>query len=691
MPQNHKTKPNRLINEKSPYLLQHAYNPVDWFPWGKEALEKAKTEDKPIFVSIGYSTCHWCHVMEKECFEDPQVADLINEAFICIKIDREERPDLDAQYMAVCQAMGRNCGWPLNVLLTPGLEPFFVASYIPKFSRMGVVGMMDLVPQITQIWRTQRRHVELVGADIKSRIQAMEKRIPQETLGNEIFKETFEQLSRDYDSENGGFGYAPKFPRPHNLLFLLRYYHQTGEKSAKLMIKQTLKKMWRGGIFDQIGFGFHRYSTDRYWLVPHFEKMLYDQALLALAFTEAYQAFRDEDFAEAAKQTLDYVLRELFEPNGGFYSAQDADSEGEEGKYYLWTVDQVLDVLLPTEAELTFRVYNLNPKGNYYEGRNLNGKNILHLTQPLKEIARQEGLALAELKEKLNKIKMRLFEERRKRIPPITDDKILTDLNGLIVAALAKAGSILDEEKYIHAAQKTVEFLENKLLVNNVLYHRFAKGEAAIEGFLDDYACLIYGLLHLYEATLQGQYIQQADRLAKIMIDKFWEQKDAGFYQTRNNESTLPPLKQIYDGAIPSGNSIAFYDLMLLSRLTNEPKYEKMAIQMNSTFADEIQGSPHVFTFFLSSLYLQLDKSYSVVLVGDQQEKNIQNMLHALRKHYLPNVIVQLKTTSKDSGYSQINGEATVYVCQNQTCLAPTNSIELMLKSVGVNQENIKS
>jgi uncharacterized protein YyaL (SSP411 family) len=682
LPQTHENKPNRL---------QHAHNPVDWFPWSQEALDKAQAEDKPIFLSIGYSSCHWCHVMEKECFEDPHVADLMNEAFVCVKVDREERPDLDADYMAVCQAMGRNCGWPLNILLTPTLNPFFAASYIPKSSRQGLVGMLDLVPQIMQIWKTQRRHMELVGADIKSRIQAMEKRIPQKALGKEIFQEAFEQLSRDYDSGNGGFGYAPKFPRPHNLLFLLRYYSQTGEKSARLMIEETLKRMWQGGIFDQVGFGFHRYSTDNHWLVPHFEKMLYDQALLALTYTEAFQATSEKSFAEAAKETLDYVLRDLAGKDGGFYSAQDADSEGEEGKYYLWTVDQILDVLSPADAELAFHVYGLNPKGNYYEGRSLNGKNILHIAEPLDELASYEGLTLTELNSRLKGINAALFEVRKKRSPPMTDDKILADLNGLIIGALAKAGSILGETKYLEAAQKTAEFILKRMRKDGVLYHRYAKGEVAIEGFLDDYACLIYGLCHIYEATFQESYLQEATELTRTMIAKFWDTKDGGFYQTQNSQSTMPRLKQVYDGATPSGNSVALYNLLWLSKLANEPKYEAMATQMSETFADEIQGSPRAFTFFLSALQLQVGLSYNVVLVGNQKEKSTQDMLAALRRHYLPTTIIQLKTSSANSGYQQINGKATAYVCQNQTCLQPTNSIELMLKHVDVNQEKNKS
>ncbi len=682
---NQENKPNRLINEKSLYLLQHAYNPVDWFPWNQEALDKAKEADKPVFLSIGYSSCHWCHVMEKECFQDQQVAALMNGAFVCIKVDREERPDLDAAYMAVCQAMGRNCGWPLNILLTPKLNAFFAASYIPKHSRGGLVGMLDLVPQIMQIWKSQRQQLEMVGVDVQNRIAVMEKRTPQKALDKKILQDTYEQLAREYDSENGGFGFAPKFPRPHNLLFLLRYYARTGDKSARLMVEETLNKMRLGGIYDQVGFGFHRYSTDERWLVPHFEKMLYDQALLAIAYLEAFQATDAKRYAEAAKETLDYVLRDLAGKDGGFYSAQDADSEGEEGKYYLWTVDEVLDTLPAADAELAFHIYGLNPEGNY-----LNGKNILHIAEPLDQLAPYEGLTLQELISRLHGIRALLFEARKKRVPPAIDDKVLTDLNSLMIAALAKTGSTLNEPKYIEAAQQTAEFILKHMQKDGVLYHRYAKGETAIEGFLDDYSFLAFGLCQLYEATFQEQYLHVAADLTRTMITKFWDHNDGGFYQTQNSQSTMPKLKQVYDGATPSGNSIALYDLLWIGRLTNEPKYEEMATQMTEIFAEDIEAAPQAYTFFLSALELLTGPSYSAVIVGNL--KDASNMLDALRKHYLPTTIIQLKPPSNAGlGYQQIDGKATAYICQNQTCLPPTNSTELMLKQLGVNQENIKS
>ena len=690
MQSNYEKKPNRLINEKSPYLLQHAYNPVDWYPWGQEALDKAKAEDKPIFLSIGYASCHWCHVMEEECFNDQQVADQLNQAFVCIKVDREERPDLDAAYMAVCQAMGRNCGWPLNILMTPKLNPFFAASYIPKHSRAGLVGMLDLVPQVMQIWKLQRSQLEIVGADIKSRIEAMEKRTPQKELGKEILQDAYDRLTLDFDKENGGFGTAPKFPRPHNLLFLLRYYARTGQKNALAMVEKTLRQMRLGGIFDQIGFGFHRYSTDAVWLVPHFEKMLYDQALLTLAYIEAYQATGAGKFRLTAKETIDYLVRDLSSPEGGFYSAQDADTEGQEGKFYLWTMQEVVDALPPSDADLAVHLFGLTAEGNYIDDSGKrNGKNILHLPLALEETATLNNLTLDQLIARLGTIRNKLFETRKKRVTPAKDDKILTDWNGLIIAALAKTSQVLGEQKYSQTASETADFLLKHMRgENGLLYHRFAKGERAVEGFLDDYAFFVYGLIELYQANFKEEYLQAAADLTKTMMTKFWDEKNGGFYQTQNSEAAMPKIKQLYDGAVPSGNSVALQDLLWLSRLTNEPTYDTMAVQMTRTFAQEIEGAPEAYTFFLSATDFLIGPSYSVILVGDLKQKDTSDMLSALRKHYLPSTVIALKHPSKAGlDYQQIEGKATAYVCQNQTCLPPTNSLTLMLEQIGVKQE----
>jgi uncharacterized protein len=686
-------KPNRLINEKSPYLLQHAYNPVDWYPWSQEAFEKAKTENKPIFLSIGYSTCHWCHVMEKECFEDEEVAKLLNLAFVCIKVDREERPDLDAAYMAVCQAMGRSCGWPLNILMTPKMNPFFAASYIPKDSMRGLTGMMELVPQVLEIWRMRRAELEIVGADIKSRIEAMEKRTPENDLGKEILLEGYDMLARDFDSEHGGFGTAPKFPRPHSLLFLLRYWKRSGDKNALAIVEKTLRQMRLGGIFDQIGFGFHRYSTDAEWLVPHFEKMLYDQALLTLAYTEAYQATSAGKFKLTAKETIDYALRDLESPEGAFYSAQDADTEGEEGKFYLWTMREIVDVLEPADADLAVHMFGLSAEGNYFDAsiRERNGTNILHLAEPLDEIAAAKGLTLDELIVRLGKIRNALFEERKKRVAPATDDKVLTDWNGLMVAALARASQVLGEQRYLQAAVKTADFVLSRMRgEDGALFHRFAKGERAVEGFLDDYAFFVFGLVEVYAASFQDKYLQAAEALTKIMVAKFWDGKNGGFYQTQTKlDASVPRMKQVYDGAVPSGNSVALLNLLWLSRLTMNQTYEELAVKLIKAFSNEVQGAPEGYTWLLAGIDFQAGPAESVIVAGDLKEKDTLDMFEALKRHYMPNLVVSLKAPDKTGlGYQKIEGKATAYVCRDQRCLPPTNSVQKMLELLGLPQGN---
>jgi uncharacterized protein YyaL (SSP411 family) len=436
-------KANRLLSEKSPYLLQHAYNPVDWYPWSTEAFDRAKVEDKPVFVSIGYSSCHWCHVMEKESFEDSEVADLLNKAFVCVKVDREERPDIDAAYMAACQAMGRSCGWPLNVIITPEKKPFFVGSYIPKENRYGTIGLLSLVPQIEELWKNRRVELEAMGTEINEQINAKPTSIEQEQLGQKELDEAYDQLYLAFDHDNAGFGSAPKFPTPHNLLFLLRYYNRTKQPAALTMVERTLRNMRLGGIFDQVGLGFHRYSTDAKWLVPHFEKMLYDQALLALAYVEAYQVTGAMKFMVSARETLDYVLKDLASPEGGFYSAEDADSEGEEGKFYLWTLEEI-KATLPTEfADFAVRLFDVKVEGNYVEqGRGRTGRNILYLAVPLEQMAIEGNITVDEVIAKLGKTVALLNQARQKRVHPAKDTKVLTDWNGLTIAALARTSQV---------------------------------------------------------------------------------------------------------------------------------------------------------------------------------------------------------------------------------------------------------
>jgi uncharacterized protein YyaL (SSP411 family) len=565
--------------------------------------------------------------------------------------------------------------------MTPNLNPFLAASYIPKQSRPGVIGMLNLIPHISQTWKNQRAQLETVGEDIKSRFSAQEKREPEQ-LSNQILQDTFDRLKLDYDPDNGGFGSAPKFPTPHKLLFLLSYYRQTGEQKALVMAEKTLRLMRLGGIFDQVGLGFHRYSTDEQWLVPHFEKMLYDQALLALAYVEAYQATGAGKFMITAKEVMDYCLRDMQDTQGGFYSAQDADSEGEEGKYYLWTTQEIQNVLSEEDYTLATELFWLKPEGNYLERGSWTGKNILHIPMPLEGIAQNNNLTLEQLVLRMGKILNQLYETRKSRVPPATDTKVLTDWNGLMIAALAKTGSVLNQPKYVEAAKKTAEYILTQMRKDSVLYHRSFEGEVAVEGFLDDYAFLVYGLIELYEATFEEKYLKAADELAKEMIAKFWEQKTGGFFQTTETQTGMPKIKQLYDGAIPSGNSVALHDLLWLGRLLNEPKYDSMANQMMQTFARELETSPEFYTYFILNLPFLIGTAYSVVIVGDQAATETQEILKTLKAHYLPNTTVQLKTPSLD--YQQVEGKATAYVCQNQTCLPATNSITVMLERLGI-------
>ena len=681
-------KPNRLISQKSPYLLQHAYNPVEWYPWGNDAFEKAKADNKPVFVSIGYSTCHWCHVMEKESFEDEGVAQLMNQAFVCIKVDREERPDLDAAYMAVCQSMGRNCGWPLNVIMTPDKNPFFVGSYIPKENRYGTVGMLSLVPQISQIWKTRQLEMENIGKELKQQIEPAKGENVRNGLGTPDLDNAYEQLFLRFDQENGGFGRAPKFPSPHNLLFLLRYYKRTKEKAAWTMVEKTLREMRLGGIFDQVGFGFHRYSTDALWLVPHFEKMLYDQALMTLAYVEAYQASGQAKFKITAKETLDYVLRDLVAPEGGFYSAQDADSEGEEGKFYLWTQEEIRQAVSLPNADFANSFFDVKVDGNYYEPpKGKNGKNILHFSKPLDQLAAESNLSVNELIWLLGRITGNLFNAREKRVHPALDYKVLVDWNGLMIAALARASQVLGEAKYLQVAVKAADFILKEMLTDEgLLYHRFAKGEKAVDGFLDDYAYFVFGLIELYEASFNERFLVTSVDLTKKMIFEFWDEESRGFFFSRKgSDPDVPRIKQTYDGAVPSGNAVALLNLLRLSILSGELSFADYGRKTLQVFSEEIKNMPLGHTFMLAGLDFDLGPSFNIVLVGEPSNEDMIEMLTAIRKNYLPNLTVKVVNPETaimhiaGTGYEKIGGKTTAYVCKDQTCMPPTNDVKKML------------
>ena len=693
---------NRLIHEKSPYLLQHAENPVDWYAWGEEAFEKARKENKPIFLSIGYSTCHWCHVMAHESFENPEVARLMNEVFICIKVDREERPDIDNIYMRVCQMMTGSGGWPLTILMTPDKKPFFAGTYIPRESHHGRLGMLDLIPRIKEVWDTQHDDI-LESAD---KITARLNQLSQGSTGDELDKSTlktaYEQLSGRFSEQYGGFGNAPKFPSPQNFLFLLRYWQSTNDEKALRMVVKTLQSMQEGGIYDHIGFGFHRYSTDSHWLVPHFEKMLYDQAMLAMAYIEAYQATGKNELRETAKEIFTYVLRDMTDAKGGFYSAEDADSEGVEGKFYVWTEDEIRKVLKEEEADLIINVYNIDKTGNFRDeasGKNT-GANILHLEKTLTEVAFKNKTSVDELKEHVETARQKLFTARNKRIHPHKDDKILTDWNGLMIAALAKGAQVCNEPEYADAAKRAADFiLTDMRRQDGRILHRYRDGHAAILANVDDYAFLIWGLLELYETVFDVHYLQTALDLNNEMIKHFWDEQDGGFYFTADDaEELIVRQKEIYDGAIPSGNSIAVLNLFRLARITADADLEDKANKIMLAFSKDVKSVPSGYTQMMVALDFGIGPSYEIVIVGNPEAKDTKEMLNSLRKHFIPNKVVLLRPSDQEEPdiirlakfteyQSSFDGKATAYVCLDYSCKMPTTDTEEMLKLLNVFSE----
>lgn len=690
---------NRLKFEKSPYLLQHAENPVDWYPWGPEAFEKARRENQPIFLSIGYSTCHWCHVMEQESFEDYEVARLMNEVFVSIKVDREERPDLDNIYMTICQMMTGSGGWPLTIVMTPDRKPFFAGTYFPRENRYGQIGMLDLIPRIQEIWMNRREEVIKSADQIIAALQQYSRNEAGAELGELTLRTAYEQLAHRFDQQHGGFGSAPKFPTPHNLLFLLRYWRRSGNEKALGMVEKTLQAMRRGGIYDHVGFGFHRYSTDPLWLVPHFEKMLYDQALLAMAYTEAYQATRNPEYGQTAREIFSYVLRDMRSPRGAFYSAEDADSEGEEGKFYLWTEEEIQRALSAEDARLVMAAFSVEKGGNFNEeatGKR-RGRNILHLRGELHEIASDLKIPEEQLRARLENARVKLFAAREKRVHPHKDDKILLDWNGLMIVALAKGARILDEPHYAEAAEKALDFiLENMRNGDGRLLHRYRDGQAALGANVDDYAFLIWGMLEIYEATFEARCLQTALKLNDDLLKHFWDNEAGGFYFTADDaEKLLVRQKDTSDGAIPSGNSVAALNLLRLGRITANAGFEEKAVMIGRAFSKAVRQTPSACTQLLLAVDFALGPSYEVVIVGDSGSDDTRTMIRALRAHFVPNKIVLLRPSGEESpditrlaGYtkyqSSIDGKATAYVCLNYTCKLPTTDSGKMLELLDV-------
>ncbi len=678
---------NRLAGEGSPYQQQHANNPVDLYPWGEEAFSAAREANKPIFLSIGYSTCHWCHVMAHESFEDSTVARLLNEAFINIKVDREERPDIDHIYMTVCQMMTGSGGWPLTIIMTPEGEPFFAATYIPKETRFGRTGLLDLVPRIKDAWETDRARIQGATETVIAALEQTGNTSPGTEPGLESIKTAFTQFVGRFDSANGGFGTKPKFPTPHQLLFLLRYHYRTGERQALEMVEQTLTAMRLGGIYDHVGFGFHRYSTDERWLVPHFEKMLYDQAMLMMAFTEARLATGREDFAATVDEIADYVLRDLTSEDGAFYSAEDADSEGEEGKFYLWTMVELAKVLNQDELAFVKEHFSLSPDGNYHDETDgqPTGRNILHLKAPMNAAQAERWQPLRE----------RLLAARGQRIRPMRDDKVLTDWNGLMISALARAGQALDNTGYIDAAETAAGFILDVLATSDGrLLHRHRNGASGIPGNVDDYAFMIAALLDLYEATFNVHYLEIAIRLQAVLDEHFRDAESGGYYFTADDsEQLLIRSKQIYDGAVPSGNSVAALNLVRLGRITGNPAYEETTAALLRSFARQVKAAPTGHSLLLCAVDFAVGASYEVVIAGDRDAPDTRKMLAALRAVYHPNKVVLLHPIGDAeaeivgiapflAAQTALNGQATAYVCRNYACQLPTNEIKVMLAAL---------
>jgi len=692
---------NHLKDEKSPYLLQHVDNPVDWYPWGDEAFNKARNEDKPIFLSIGYSTCHWCHVMARESFQDPEIGDLLNQVFVPVKVDREERPDIDSVYMTVCQMITGSGGWPLTIIMTPDLKPFFAGTYFPKDTGPRGTGLKDLILNVKDLWDNKRDDLIKSAEELTQSLQQISQG-PQsqsspeaygfsQESGDELLKQAYQSLSDNFDEKYTGFGNNQKFPTPHHLLFLLRYWKHTGEDAALTMVERTLDTMRKGGIYDHVGFGFHRYTVDRQWVVPHFEKMLYDQALLVIAYTEAFQATGKIRYRETAEEVLEYILRDMRSPEGGFYSAEDADSEGEEGKFYLWTRDEIIDLLGSDEGELFSEIYSVLEDGNFKDEatRTKNGRNILHRTQTWDELSKKLGMSPEELWWKAETARETLFQARKSRIHPHKDDKILTDWNGLVIVALSMAGKLFAREDYLMAASQAVNFIMNKLHHMGRLKHRWRDGEAAVDGNLDDYAYLVWGLLELYQATFQSEYLKTALKLNQTLLENFWDSDNGGFYFTPDfTQKILVRQKEAYDTALPSGNSVEMMNLEKLYLITEDNKINETSHGLDSYFSPLIAQSPVAFTMFLSAITLKVGPAFQVVIIGEKDSTDTQELLKAIQKEYLPNVVLILKS-SDDALINQIigslehktmvNGQSTAYVCGNGACHTPvSNSGDLM-------------
>ena len=678
------SRTNRLAREKSPYLLQHQHNPVDWYAWGEEAFEKARREDKPIFLSIGYSTCHWCHVMERESFENEAIAEFLNRHFVSIKVDREERPDVDKIYMTFVQAMTGQGGWPLNAFLTPDLKPFYGGTYWPPESRYGRPGFLQVLEQIAHAWESRREEIHSSSSDFFERLKEFTSQQQSESLAlsPSVLQTVMAQFKEEYDPKNGGFGRAPKFPRPSQPIFLLRQGMRWDDKEAVRMVLHTCDKMAAGGIYDQLGGGFARYSVDARWLVPHFEKMLYDNAQLVNLYLDAYLASREQKYAEVARDIIRYVLRDMTHPEGGFYSAEDADSEGKEGKFYCWTKAELSRLLSAEEFNVAVNYFGITDHGNFEDHSDpepLKNQNVLSIVQP--ELPGDDRLLLESAKRKM-------FEARSKRVRPHLDDKVLASWNGMMLGAIARAHAVLGDKTYLAAAEKNLAFLQSKLwdADTRTLYHRWRDGERDSVQLLEAYAHLMAGVIDFYEATLNEQHLEFAVALAETILRKFYDSEHGGFYQAEDNsEDLILRVKDDYDGAEPSANSVATLALLKLSAICDRKDFREAAEKTLRHFSERLHKLPQAVPHLLLALDFSLEEPSRVVIVGDRSENKAHELLRAAQSVYQPNKVVLGNKGPVEDFAKTLPAKETpvVYLCTGTACQAPTSepsNVALLLR-----------
>jgi len=669
---------NRLIHETSPYLLQHAHNPVDWYPWTDEAFEKAKKENKPVLLSIGYSACHWCHVMERESFENEKIAALMNELFVNIKVDREERPDLDEIYMNAVQMLTGRGGWPMTMFLTPEGKPFYGGTYFPPEDRQGMPGFPRILQGVAQAYRERPADVEKSVAQILETLHHMAESQPSEKdFAPGIIAESCEKIARAYDSENGGLGQAPKFPNPGVYELFLRYYSESGDERYLTMVAQTLSKMAQGGIYDHVGGGFHRYSVDAKWLVPHFEKMLYDNAQLLRIYSQAYVITREPLYKTVVEESAGYLLREMHQPEGGFYSTQDADSEGDEGKFFVWTLAEIDALLGAEDGEVFARMYDVTEEGNFEE------KNILHPILTVDQASKFFRKEKSEIEALIARTKEKLFTAREKRIKPFRDEKIIAAWNGLLLSGLAEAIKITGASSCLEASRRTVEFIFGRMFRDGYLLHVYKDGQAKLRGYLDDYAFVALGLLDLYEVLLDRSLIDRAMELADIMLREFWDERGGGlFYTGKSHQPLISRAKPVFDASIPSGNAIAAQLLLRLYHLVGAEDYHTRAETILRSYYDAMVSQPFGFAHMLCALDQYLHPAKEIVIVGERSDARTTDLIKEIHSLYLPNKAVLIfapgesleKVSPLMVGKQQIDGRPTAYVCQNFTCSAPVTS-----------------